>query len=343
MEKDSLYLALRNKLCEMIYKGIYKDGENIPAERTLAEDLKVSRVTVRKALALLEKDGIIERVQGSGTQIRLRQTGYKGTMDIIALLAPAQKPFFAAFIDHFQKIADKNNSLVLFMQNPCDEKVEDSLFKLFQKNIRNVVVWLEDLTLDSEYIRRLRGLGMNIVFFDRSMSSPYADCVLLDNKDAVRTLYNFLSEKGVQRIAYMGWDNLSLSSVKERQNTFDEMNRQGHPLFHIPWKEKDNLSDFITKVAEKFKNKECVIEGIICADGELGVALKKAFLTHHIEKIHIVSIDDFREAEELSLSVYSQSFPELAEKVYQCMLEQNKHARKWKASIYTVKGKLIGR
>ncbi|MDF2614366.1 MAG: hypothetical protein K0S71_2152 [Clostridia bacterium] len=343
MQKDSLYLALKNRLCEMIYKGIYKDGENIPPERVLAETLNVSRVTVRKALELLEKDGIVERVQGSGTQIRLRQTGYKGTMDIIALLAPAQKPFFAAFIDYFQQNADKNGSLVLFMQNPRYEKVEDSLFKLFQKNIRNVVVWLEDLKLDSEYIRRLRGLGMNIVFFDISVPSPYADCVLLDNKDAVRSLYKFLGEKGVQSISYVGWDNLSLTSVKERQMAFNELSTKKDSLFQVPWKEKACLAAYMDKFVSELKNEESLSDGIICADGELGVSLKKAFLAHHIENTLVVSIDDFKEAEELSLSVYSQSFQELAEKVYTCILHQNKHPRKWKASIYAVKGKLIGR
>ena len=53
-EKDRLYRVLENKICERIFRGEYADGENLPPERTLAESLGVSRVTVRKALALLE-------------------------------------------------------------------------------------------------------------------------------------------------------------------------------------------------------------------------------------------------------------------------------------------------
>ena len=52
-EKDRLYRILENKICERIFRGEYVDGENLPPERTLAESLGVSRVTVRKALALL--------------------------------------------------------------------------------------------------------------------------------------------------------------------------------------------------------------------------------------------------------------------------------------------------
>lgn len=343
MENDRLYLSLRNKLCEMIYEGLYKEDENIPPERALAEELRVSRVTVRKSLHLLEKDGIVERVQGSGTQIRLRKTSYRGTMDLIALVAPAQKPFFAAFIDQFQKKSSQNDSLVLFMQNPKEEKIEDSLFKLFQKNIRNVVVWLEDLELDSEKLRRLRGLGMNIVFFDIGASSPYADCVSLDNKDAVQTLYRFLDEKGMQIITYIGWDNFNLSSIREREACFKDLSSEDDKIFHVSWKDKKQLYQQLQAYMTALKKERELPEAIVCGDGELGIALKRVCLDHAIDAVTIVSIDDFEEAEQLALSVYRQSFEELADKVYSCLLKQNNENNRWQAAVYLVKGKLIKR
>ena len=339
--ENNLYLVVKNKICEMIYHEVYKDGENIPSERDLAQHLQVSRVTVRKALDLLEKDGIIQRVQGSGTKISLKQTGYKGTMDIIALLAPPQNPFFATFIDYFQQIAGENDSLVLFMQNPKDKKIEDSLFKLFQKNIRNVVIWLDDLKLDIEAIRRLRGLGMNIVFFDRTVVSPYADCVLLDNRDAVTMLYHYLHQKGINRVLYAGWDDLSLSSVKERQEHFLQISRNGDHLYHIPWNDKKHILNYITQMAEKIKNQEIKAEGIIAGDGEIGIAIKKVLKDSNLQSVETVTIDDFPQAKELRLSAYKQPFTELAKKVHECLLLQNKYPKKWKASVYKIKGELI--
>ncbi|WP_070000616.1 LacI family DNA-binding transcriptional regulator [Cellulosilyticum sp. I15G10I2] len=343
MENDSLYLALKNKLCESIYRGVYQDGENIPPERTLSENLGVSRVTVRKALTLLEKDGIIERVQGSGTLVKLKQTGYKGTLDIIALLAPATNPFFAAFIDDFQKNADKNDSLVLFMQNPKHSNVEDSLFKLFQKNIRNVVVWLEDLQVDYELIRRLRGLGMNIVFFDMSEPSPYADCVLLDNQDAIKMLCQSLIQKGAVELTYVGWDNLQLSSVRERERAFKTFSGGCAKVFHVPRKERDSIQRLMGEITEQIKAEKIWQNAFICGDGDLGVALKKAFLVQGIRSDLIASVDDSEEAKLLTLSVYRQSFQELSQKVYECLLKQNRKAKAWKAKVYAVKGELIER
>jgi DNA-binding LacI/PurR family transcriptional regulator len=343
MENNILYLSLKNKICEKIYTGTYKEGENIPPERVLAENFNLSRVTVRKSLALLEKDGIVERVQGSGTIVKLRETGYEGTMDIIALLAPPQKPFFSFFIEHFQKNAEKNDSLVLFKQNSQDERVEDSLFKLFQKNIRNVVIWLEDLKLDSEYVRRLRGLGMNMVFFDIILPTPYADCVLLDNRDAITSLYRYLKTKGTHNITYVGWDNCDLSSVCERERIFTELNTTGIAPFHIPWAEKAHLPVLMENFIEQLKGDKHLPDSIICGDGEIGVALKKSFLEHGLKNIPVVSVDDYPEANGLSMSVYMQTFDELAQEIYQCLLEQNSKPEAWKASVKLIKGKFIER
>jgi DNA-binding GntR family transcriptional regulator len=41
----------------------------LPTERQFAEDLRMARVTVRKAMAVLERDGVIRRKQGAGTYL----------------------------------------------------------------------------------------------------------------------------------------------------------------------------------------------------------------------------------------------------------------------------------
>jgi DNA-binding transcriptional regulator YhcF (GntR family) len=161
MANDLLYVTLKNDIMRKIFKGTYKDGEAIPSERILANEYDMSRVTVRKALDLLESDGIVKRKLGKGTIVSLNKQSYNGSLDIIALVAPAQRRFFATFIDYFQKIADQHNSLVVFIQQSEHESIKDTIFKLLQKGIHNVVIWLDYETLKGQDIQRLRGLGMN--------------------------------------------------------------------------------------------------------------------------------------------------------------------------------------
>lgn len=64
-----LYLQISRHLSEAIRAGYYKVNEVLPAERTLADTLAVSRVTARKALDHLASNGMIYRIRGSGNYI----------------------------------------------------------------------------------------------------------------------------------------------------------------------------------------------------------------------------------------------------------------------------------
>ncbi|MBK3731572.1 UTRA domain-containing protein [Azospirillum brasilense] len=58
-----IYLLLRDR----IIAGDLPPGERLPGEPALAAEHAVSRVTVRRALDLLEKEGLVQRKPGSGT------------------------------------------------------------------------------------------------------------------------------------------------------------------------------------------------------------------------------------------------------------------------------------
>jgi GntR family transcriptional regulator len=64
-----LYLQLRRGLVHAIKDGMFKPDDALPSERVLAEALGVSRVTARKAIEALSRDGLIVRRRGSGNYI----------------------------------------------------------------------------------------------------------------------------------------------------------------------------------------------------------------------------------------------------------------------------------
>jgi len=66
-----LYLQMSRKLAAAIRNGAWRPGDALPSERRLSEALNVSRITSRKALALLVQQGLIRRVHGAGTFIAI--------------------------------------------------------------------------------------------------------------------------------------------------------------------------------------------------------------------------------------------------------------------------------
>ena len=71
-----------------IVDGIYADGERLPAERRLAADLACSRGTVREALGMLERDGLVRRRVGSGTFATFRPR--EGAGDVAEITSPLE-------------------------------------------------------------------------------------------------------------------------------------------------------------------------------------------------------------------------------------------------------------
>src|SRR5690606_42101169 len=61
------YYKIYRLLKHAIENGHYVDNEAMPGENVLAEQYKVSRLTIRRSLELLQREGLIERRQGSGT------------------------------------------------------------------------------------------------------------------------------------------------------------------------------------------------------------------------------------------------------------------------------------
>lgn len=64
------YVQLRRRLEEAIASGVLPPNSSLPPERELAEITDLSRVTVRKAIQELVREGLIEQRQGSGSFIR---------------------------------------------------------------------------------------------------------------------------------------------------------------------------------------------------------------------------------------------------------------------------------
>lgn len=64
-----LYLQLRQRLEEEIRNGTLRPGAALPSEREIADICNVSRVTVRKAVQSLVRDGFVVQRHGSGTTV----------------------------------------------------------------------------------------------------------------------------------------------------------------------------------------------------------------------------------------------------------------------------------
>ncbi|MGW0960293.1 GntR family transcriptional regulator [Streptomyces gelaticus] len=69
-EAQPKYLQIAHYIRDQILRGDLRPGDEVPSERQLAADWKVSRPTAARSLEALSHQGLVEKRQGSGTYVR---------------------------------------------------------------------------------------------------------------------------------------------------------------------------------------------------------------------------------------------------------------------------------
>lgn len=65
-----LYHQLADILTDQIRTGVYAPGDVIPSETGIAKEYRIGRPTVRQAMDILVRKGLVERKRGSGTFVK---------------------------------------------------------------------------------------------------------------------------------------------------------------------------------------------------------------------------------------------------------------------------------
>jgi GntR family transcriptional regulator len=113
-----LYLQVEDTLKEMIEGLVYSPGDQIPAERELSEQLKVSRMTVRRAIENLIHRGLLERRSTNGTFVTrpqvIRQVGKDSASGLTHMLhdegiTPGSRLLSFQGLEANHKVAEKLN------------------------------------------------------------------------------------------------------------------------------------------------------------------------------------------------------------------------------------------
>src|SRR6202049_1059636 len=69
VQTSRLYEQIVQQIEESVQKGTLKEGDQLPAERELAQQFGVSRTAVREAIKTLHEKGLVEALPGRGTFI----------------------------------------------------------------------------------------------------------------------------------------------------------------------------------------------------------------------------------------------------------------------------------
>ena len=197
---------LRRHLLAELAAGRLKPGDALPTEQRLTIDGRMSRNTVRQALAELERDGLIRREPGRGTFVHeAAMRRMRGGLDAFALVIPETRlGYYPSLQRGFHEASERLGNQVIVCDTGDDpHRQASALLQLLDKEVAGVAMVPTIVSETPRYqIRPLHLRGIPVVFCHRRVEGIKAPLVMFSANDVGRLAGEALVRRGHRRAAF---------------------------------------------------------------------------------------------------------------------------------------------
>ena len=202
-------------------------GDRLPTEVELADQLGVSRETVRRAAETLQREGLLVKIRRKGTfthfpklsfQIKVTESTLIGYLQAIYAAAQGQSEAVTPAISGLMlqgalEEAAKHRFELIVRQAPHMQMGE--AFQHLHQNARLRGVIFASYG-EEKLLRRVAGLGLPIVLVDHDLPLPQINSVRDDSFEGARQAVKHLADLGHRRIAFANWRHADLNPWRLR-------------------------------------------------------------------------------------------------------------------------------
>lgn len=205
-QREPKYISLVKWIKEKISAHELRPGEKLYSENELSEMFGLSRQTVRHAIGILEQEGLVERVRGSGTYIGSRNGEVrKKTMNIAVISTYVDGYIFPPTLQGIVQTLSAAGYMtqIAFTNNRVDNERRILQGLLEKDHVDGVIVEATKSALPNpnlEYYRELKRRQIALLFFNCKYPELDAPIVALDDFKVAEDAVNYLLSQGHRKI-----------------------------------------------------------------------------------------------------------------------------------------------
>lgn len=189
MKETPKYVIIADHFRQLIHEENFKVDDQLPQEIQIAKSFNVSRITVRKALDELEKQGLIYRVQGSGTFVKDANGVGKGFEKKSLDLFNLEEYQIEILNFEIQKTSKEMAAKLNINEYDLVYKIE----RILKQN--DEIMGYQVIYLPSKVIQ-----GIRLDVFEHSLYTFLEDELVLNPKTAIREISTVISDEKLNRI-----------------------------------------------------------------------------------------------------------------------------------------------
>lgn len=300
-DKQTKYGDLIHYLENLITEGNLKAGDKLPSENELTELFGISRQTVRKAIGLLEEQGTVRRVRGSGTYVSFdRKENLEHRNRIAVVTTYVESYIFPKTIQGIEKILfERGYSVQISFTNNTLEREKNVLTDLISRDdVAGIIVegTKSGLPNPNLYLyRQLMNRKIPIVFINTYYPELDVPHVSLNDVKAAETAVNYLIGKGHENIGAI----LKLDDGQGRLRYLGylkAMEAAGLPVTdsRLVWIDTDE-SKQLNYCRDKILNRVEECSALFCYNDQIAFQLIRMLDERGIrvpEDVSVISVDD---------------------------------------------------
>jgi LacI family transcriptional regulator len=214
---------------EQILRQALADGRwgngRLPTEMDLAEQLGVSRETVRLAAEVLQREGLLVKIRRKGTfaqapvvALKPSESKLLGYVQVEYRTAGGQeeepaRAFSGLMLQGAIEEAGRAGFRLVVQRTPHTH-LRDGFYELYEHtHLRGVIFASYG---EEKLLRRIIGLGLPALLLDHDLHLPRINSVRDDSFEDARQAILYLASLGHRRIAYANWEHADLNPWRLR-------------------------------------------------------------------------------------------------------------------------------
>ena len=335
------YMAVVDWVKKELEKGNLKPGDRLDSENELSVKFSLSRQTIRHAIAVLEKEGYVTRIQGSGTYISDNNITDKVNRKNIAVITTYVDAYiFPQMIQHVERVLSNAGYTVQISFTYNRISREKSILEgiVAKDDIAGVIAEPTKSSLPNpnlKYYEKLRKKHVPVLFMNTYYEALDAPHVSMDDIMAGKIATQYVIGKGHKRIG--GVFKLDDSQGSRRYFGFLEaMNEAslrvtGNDLLWFDTVDIENEEN-VRQLAERIRKRLSTRTALVLYNDESAYKLINEFNKMGLkipDDISIVGIDDTVLSTNGTVQITSVAYPteEIAVKAANNLLELIKNGR----------------
>lgn len=303
--EDYKYLSIVEWAKKYIAAQQLKPSDRFLSEKELCAIHGVSRQTVRQALLRLENEGIISRVRGSGTFVRLESGAAAPAARSIGVISTYFSDYiFPYIVTGIEKVL--NNAEVAMQlaitHNQVSEEAQ-ALRQMLEHGVQGLIVEPSKSALPNpnmQIYKQLGEQGIPVIFFNAKYPWANFPCVAMDDIAAGRTVTDYLFDCGHKKICgIFALDDIQGHRRYEGYMQSCLAHHERNAERNVMWFATADRNSVFEYAESKLLEMLRTSTAVVCYNDKFAVNLLQFCKTHGIRvpaDVSVVGIDDSKYA-----------------------------------------------